>query len=399
MRDQFDTSRAVRRRNHEAQNNFEESVRHPRGSVGRVADQGILDVVGIGAVNLDVIVGAGAVPIGAAAARSRLDRLLAGNPGGVEWGAEVFADEPTVLAALDAVGAASLTATLGGSAFNTVHALARLGRDLRLGYVGVAGRVPVPGLSSLALLDGLGVDRTHVRADPATCGLCFSFAADGERTMITTPGANRGLADLIDTRFDALVGYLAHARVVHVAAPLDDRSPERLLALVGAVRAAGAGTLISVDPGHGWATGPVPAVRALIRASDLVLVNQREFSALSGGGPDDVAAGRLATGSATGRLAIVVKRPDGVLYCRQRPGGVDIDRHMRPPLPPEEIRDPTGAGDVFAAGLLAVLVTDPANLRLGARLGVTLARHSMRYAGTERHPELAALARSVLAAG
>jgi sugar/nucleoside kinase (ribokinase family) len=217
--------------------------------------------------------------------------------------------------------------------------------------------------------------------------------------MITAAGANGGLAELIDTRFDALVGYLAGARVVHMAAPLDDRSPQRLLALVGAVRATGAGTLISVDPGHGWATGPAPAVRDLIRASDLVLVNEREFGALGGAGPAEVTAGRIAAGSVTGRLAIVVKGPDGVLCCRQRPGGVDVDRLTRPRLPPAEIRDPTGAGDVFAAGLLAVLVAEPANLPLGARLGLTLARHSMRYVGTERHPELAALTASILDAG
>jgi sugar/nucleoside kinase (ribokinase family) len=359
------------------------------------SDQGILDVVGVGAVNLDLVVTGDSVPLGAAAARARLEELLA-VPGGVEWGAEVFVDEATVLAAVGAVGAASLTATLGGSAFNTVHALARLGRGLRLGYVGVAGQPPVPGLSSLVLLDGLGVDRSFVRSEPGVCGLCFSFAADGDRTMITTAGANAGLADLIDARFDALVGYLSRARVVHVAAPLDDRSPERLVALLLAVRATGSRALFSVDPGHGWATGAAPAVRDLIRASDLVLVNQREFTALGGSGPDASVAGRIAAGSATGRLAIVVKRPDGVLCCQQSAGGIDLRPVNGTPLPTEEIRDPTGAGDLFAAGLLAGLVVD--DFPAGARLGLALARHSMRYPGTADPGGLAALAGAVLPA-
>ncbi len=350
-----------------------------------------LDVVGIGAVNLDVIVTAAA-----ASARADLELLLAGVPGGLDWGAEVFVAESTVYAAVEAVGAAALTATLGGSAFNTVHALARLGRDLRLGYVGVAGRVPVPGLSSLALLDRLGVDRTHVRTDPATCGLCFSFAAAGERTMITAAGANVGLAGHLAGSFDALVGYLAGARVVHLAAPLDDHSPARLLALVHAVRRANPATLISFDPGHGWSTGPPPAVRDLLAASDLVLVNQREFAALGGDGPDEAVAARLAAGSVSDRLVIAVKRPDGVLCCRPRSDRVRTEWLARPPLPAAEIHDPTGAGDMFAAGLLAVLATDVTKHRLGCRLGIELARHAMRHPGPDRHAALAAITATVL---
>jgi sugar/nucleoside kinase (ribokinase family) len=364
-----------------------------------------LDVVGVGALNLDLIVTAAAVPhdAGAEPVRSRLERLVAGAQplagGALEWGAEVFLDEPTVLAAVEAVGASSLDATLGGSAFNTVFALTQLQRGLRLGYVGVAGRVPVPGLSSLALLARLGVDHRHLPVDRSrSCGLCFSFAADGERTLLTAPGANAGLADLIDARFDALVEYLAGSRVVHLAAPLDDRSPGRLLALVRAVRRAGPGALVSFDPGHGWSTAPAPAVHDLVRASDLVLLNHREFTALGGAGSDDEVARRLVRGSDTGRLTVVVKRPDGVFYCRSQDGAVEIERLPRPPLPAAEIEDPTGAGDVFAAGLLAVLVTDPAGIRLGSLLGIELARHKLRYVGTRRHAELAAVARTFLTA-
>jgi sugar/nucleoside kinase (ribokinase family) len=400
------------------------------------------DVVGIGAVNLDVIVTAAAVGAGSEQVRARLEQLVAGaGAGALEWGAESFVDESTVAAAVEAVGASSLDVTLGGSAFNTVVALATLRRGLRLGYVGVAGQVPVPGLSSLALLARLGVDHEHVRADRTrSCGLCFSFAADGERTLLTSPGANVGLADLIDTRFGALTGYLAAARIVHLAAPLDDRSPARLLDLVRAVRRASPETLLTFDPGHGWSTVPAPAVHELVRASDLVLLNQREFAALGGAG--------LVQQSDTGRLVIIVKRPDGVLCCRLRAGAVELQPLTRPPLPATEIRDPTGAGDMFAAGLLAVLAANPPgdsdgigavdrdraeagdrpgdpdggrpgdsdgigavdrdraeagdrpgdsdSIRLGSLLGIELARHKLRYVGTQRHADLPEIARAFL---
>jgi sugar/nucleoside kinase (ribokinase family) len=359
-----------------------------------------LDIAGVGALNLDVIVTAAAVPDGAGAAgrepvRARLERLA---PGGLEWGAEVLVDEATVYAAVEEAGAAALAAALGGSAFNTVYAITQLGRGLRLGYVGVAGRVPVPGLSSLALLGRLGVDHTHVRAEEdRTCGLCFSFAAGGERTFLTFPGANTGLADLIDARFDALCGYLASARIVHLAAPLDDRSPGRLLALVRAVKQASPGTLVSFDPGHGWSTAPAPAVRGLLRASDLVLLNEREFAALGGAGTPGETAGRLLRPAADGDQTLVVKRPDGVLCCRRRAGAVQVEALTRPPLPAADVVDPTGAGDVFAAGLLTVLAGNPAGVRRGALLGVELARHALRYVGVQRHAELAAVAEAFLA--
>jgi sugar/nucleoside kinase (ribokinase family) len=86
-----------------------------------------------------------------------------------------------------------------------------------------------------------------------------------------------------------------------------------------------------------------------------------------------------------------------VLYCRERDGVVEVQRLTRPPLSAADIRDPTGAGDVFAAGLLAVLASDPADLRLGSRLGIELARHKLRYVGVQRHAELAEVAAAFLA--
>jgi sugar/nucleoside kinase (ribokinase family) len=50
--------------------------------------------------------------------------------------------------------------------------------------------------------------------------------------------------------------------------------------------------------------------------------------------------------------------------------------HRQAMLPAAEIRDPTGAGDVYAAGLLAALATGR-SLSDGVCLGMALARHKL----------------------
>jgi sugar/nucleoside kinase (ribokinase family) len=365
-----------------------------------------LDVVGVGALNLDFIATVAAVPVDteAISVRARLERLLAGSTPPFEWDAETLVDEKTIYAALEEVSTTSLDATLGGSAFNAIFALTQMQLGLRLGYVGVAGRVPIPGLSSLAQFARLGVDHTYVSYDDVkACGICFSLADRGDRTLLTYPGANASMADLIDARFDALVEYLASARVVHVTSLLDARSPERLLSLIRATKEASPSTLLSFDPGHGWSAAPSAAVAGLVRLSDFLLLNHREFKALGEHDDDDAerdVARKLLRRFDNGHTVVIVKRTDGVLACRQRFGGVDaeveVEQFSQTPLPPGEIRDATGAGDIFAAGLLAVLAGDRMQVELGSFLGMQLARHKLQYVGSQGHAELAKITKAFI---
>lgn len=160
----------------------------------------VLDVVGVGALNLDYLATASAVPVGTetTSLRTRLERLVASSTVPFEWGAEIVVDEKTIYAALEEVSTTSLDATLGGSAFNAIFALTQMQLGLRLGYVGVAGRVPIPGLSSLAQFGRLGVDHSYVRYDDTrACGICFSLADRGDRTLLTYPGANASWRTLL----------------------------------------------------------------------------------------------------------------------------------------------------------------------------------------------------------
>jgi sugar/nucleoside kinase (ribokinase family) len=357
------------------------------------------DVVGVGAFNLDCVVDlAGAAALAGtdtASLRSWVAGVCAAAGAPLDWGAEAFVDEPTVLALLDRLAGAAIAWQPGGSAFNTVHALARMRAGLRLGYVGVAGRRPGHGPSGHALLGRLGVDRAFARRDSHRLGgVCLSLVEGWERTMLTHAGANAGLGGLVERRHGELVAYLADARIVHVTSFADADAPQLLAELLRDVKARNPAVLVSTDPGHAWSTTPTPGVERLLATADLLLVTARELTALAGGQgrSDEQLAGALL-GRLGGDATVLLKRADGVTVLGREPGRRSFTRR---PLPSHLVRDPTGAGDVLAAGMLAALARDPAALPAGIALGMRLARRKLRHAGSAGHDGFARIAHRCL---
>ena len=168
-------------------------------------------------------------------------------------------DETTIMKVMDELGASSLDASLGGSAWNTIFALGQMNVGVRLGYIGVVGRVETPGVSFLRQMDLLGIDRQWVHHDLSRpCGLCLSYIDDNDRVLLTHPGANYGMHDYIEANLSRLARYLAAARYVHVTSFLDDRTPRQLLRLLIKAKELNPLLQISFDPGHSH-----PAARLL----------------------------------------------------------------------------------------------------------------------------------------
>lgn len=356
-----------------------------------------LDVVGIGALNLDYIANVSALTPRPASQpwAARIADLFVADDVPFEWGTERSVNEQTIYRALEEANAVSLDAALGGSAFNAIFSLAQMKLGLRLGYVGTAGRVPLPGMSSVQQLDAVGVDHRYVKRDGSRlCGICFSIQEDGDRTLLTHAGANAHMADYLDEAFDELVDYLAGSRIVHVTSFLDDATAYQLHAVLAAVKVASPSTLLSFDPGHVWSSAPTPQIEAIASLSDFLLLNYREFTELCGhvaGEPDEAVADRVLR-RFNAEMTVVVKRVDGVFSFRLDGERVVREFFPQQPLPSEEIEDSTGAGDVFAAGLLAVVASDQLRVELGSLLGMELARHKLRYVGTRGHGGFADIA-------
>ena len=305
---------------------------------------------------------------------------------------------------------AQIRLTGGGQAANTAAWLARCGVPVTL--VATVGDDPA-GRDRVAELAAAGVDCAVRRVPGVPTGTLVVLSGHSDRTMLTDRGAADRLApaDLAaalagrpDLRHLHLSGYLllaegsrAAGRYALAAAagaglttsvdaasaePLRRVGPARFLDWVGGVdlllaNATEAAQLAGLPPPADPATTPpdpaTPATAADTAAAPATATSDPAAVAAAAPDPATLAAATpdpaaLAAAALVDRVAavVVVKLgPAGALWAG--PGGV-----VRQLPPPATVVDPTGAGDAFAAGLLAgwLAGAGPAGaLRAGTRLG------------------------------
>lgn len=222
---------------------------------------------------------------------------------------------------------APITFAPGGSAANTAAWLGWLGAPVT--FVGRIGDDAF-GAEAVAALRRVGVvTRVSIDFERAT-GVCLVLVSpDGERTMVPSAGANSGLA------VEDLVGVISAEDHLHLSgySLLNEASRPAARAALSrtasvSVDAASAAPIRSVGAGEflGW-----------LPAGALLLANADELDALGG---DPVALVERG-------LTVVVK--DGPAGARL----IDADGVRAVPTTPVPVRDSTGAGDAFAAGLLS----------------------------------------------
>jgi sugar/nucleoside kinase (ribokinase family) len=333
------------------------------------------EIVGFGALNVDYIASASRLS-------ERLAEQVTESTARFEWNSEGPVDESVITKAIERLGAASLDASLGGSAWITTYALAQMRIGVPLGYVGVVGRIDTPGLSFLRQMDLLGIDRRWVARRPDTLsGICLSYLEDAERVMLTYPGANFAMADHLRDHGPQIARYLAGARIVHVTSFLDARTPEYMLPVLAEARRLAPRMMVSFDPGYDWATHRSEAINGLLALADLLFVNYREFKALGDYAPgesDEVLAARVLRRCGPGGIVFVTKRYDFVEVFRAAGAGVHTQRfQLERPSHETTVEDATGAGDVFSAAVLASLTSRRLLVELGSFLGLSLARQRL----------------------
>ncbi len=258
-----------------------------------------------------------------------------------------------------------LRASYGGTACNTAAGLAAFGR--RAAFV---GKVADDDLGTLLRAQLAAADVTFVTASLpqpyATASCLILVTPDGQRTGVTHLGACGELgADDLEPRPDGAVG------IVMTEAYLLDR-PRSAAALNRALsfgRLSGAKVALTLADPH--CVGRHRAQLAAIlraRAVDILFANEAEAQALTGAA-DTKAALRLLAPSVP--LCAVTQGAKGSLI--QAGGTV---HHT--PAPEVDVVDATGAGDLFASGVLAGLLAGldvPAAARLGAAAAAEAVSH------------------------
>lgn len=285
---------------------------------------------------------------------------------------------------------------LGGSALNTARALTSVAEDLRVGFASVAGGAAEL-LPADARLDSLptAID-INIRWCQGVTGTCISRVEDGERTLTTynDPSAAEALGD--PSVREEIAGYLARARVVHVTSFFGPQAAGRVAMTLERLRELRPDVTISVDLGHVW-SGAASAKR-IMELADILFFNEAELSRVaptpSANEPEarerERAEHVLADLSPrAGRIVILKKKHDAergtdyvgragaVMYKR---GGASFEV-MREALEPSRVADSTGAGDVFAAGILAAMFSRKVEAEMALRLGFSAARHKMQRGG------------------
>ncbi len=241
----------------------------------------------------------------------------------------------------------------GGSAANTAAWLAAAGAEpLLAGRVGDDER----GRSVRDELQAAGVEAALGFDPELPTGTCIVLVGpDGERTMAPDAGANDALSDA-----DVPDELLAAAGHLHVAGYALLRSGSRPAARAAISRALERGMSVSVDPSSAALLSPKFLDHA--DGAGLLLPNVEEARMLSGEHDPERAARALA---ARFGEVVVTLAAEGALWTDGHES-VHCDA-----VPVDAVVDSTGAGDAFAAGLLAARMDGAAPgeaMAAGARL-------------------------------
>ena len=226
----------------------------------------------------------------------------------------------------------------GGSAANTAKALAWLGIQTAL-----IGRIGLDPWASTALndLSRAGVHLDSLQRDPTVMtGLMYIIVTpDGERTIVGHRGANV-FTDPDEIREEGF----RKARLFLLSGYALLAEPQRSAALWALEMARRHGLTVALDPGMCVSAAAVSEMRARLPTVDILLPNLGEARQLCDvTAPEDCARALLGAGVQV--VALKLGR-DGCLVSSD-------DGLWRMPGFAVETRDSTGAGDSFAAGLIA----------------------------------------------
>jgi len=310
----------------------------------------MLDVIGFGALNLDLIF---QVP-------EQTAGRLRFQPGEEYVGTE---EEAETLLSLLRREAKLLHKSGGGSAANTIVALTRLGYFT--GYVGRVGEDREGDflLQGLQKVDLRGIIRE------GQSGLCITLLLgnSSDRSLVVFPNTNDALT------FDQInMDYINNCRFLHLTSFAGEKPFEAQKRVVAELRPE---VKVSFDPGMLYAERGIEALRPLLERTFIFFPSRQEVELLTGKGWGEGSRELLGYG------------PE-IVVCSLGAKGVHVftrDHDFHVPAVDVQVVDTTGAGDVLVAGFLSGLL-DGRALRECAIFAVRIASRSTTGLGRQAYP-------------
>jgi sugar/nucleoside kinase (ribokinase family) len=266
----------------------------------------------------------------------------------------------------------------GGSAANTLAGMAALGA--RCGFIGQVADDQLGAVFSHDLT-ALGVAFTTpvAGAEPPTARCLILVTPDGQRTMNTFLGASQNLgrgaldaAMIADASILYLEGYLWNA----------DASRSAMAEAIGIAKAAGRKVAFTLSDSfviaaHGDDFRRMTAAGDI----DILFANEAEITTLAGVDDFDAA------------VASVAAQVPLLIATRGEHGAVAVENGVRTEVaaePIDHVVDTTGAGDLFAAGVLSGL-TQGRSMADCLTMGAVAARAIIAQVGPRAQVDLQAL--------
>jgi ribokinase len=294
----------------------------------------MLDVIGLGAVNLDTYI------------------LVSRFPD---------VDDETV--------ALSMLEKPGGSAANTVVGLARLGA--KTGFIGKVGDDSA-GKYLLAEFVHENVDTRGVKIINASSGKVFVVLdKKGDKKMICA-----GIANSLLCPEDIDAEYLKEAKYLHITSLVGRRPFQTTVYAAGEARSLG--VKVCVDPGVIFAEIGMKNMKELLRNTDVFLPSQLELSMITNTQDYKKGAEKLLDYVDT----IVVKLAGNGCYVRSAEDDLEI-----PAFPAKPV-DSTGSGDAFCSGFIYGLLQNKSMRQCGLWGNAAGALSTRRQGAREALPTL-----------
>lgn len=284
------------------------------------------DVLGIGNAIMDVIA---PVP----------DSFLSENA--IEKGAMTLIDEARTVDLHDRMSAhATPQEIAGGSAANTLAGIAMM--NVRAAYIGKVANDDIGTRFAQGMRDsGLYFETAPLVDRDATARSLIAVTPDGERSMNTFLGASVML-----NREDIDRKLIEAARIVYMEGYLFDKDDAKAAFVKAGEIAQAAGRTVALTLSDVFCVDRHrESFKHLIEHHvDILFANEAELLSLYPGLEFDAALNELEK---AGKIACVTRSDKGSIIM------ADGTRHIIPILPVEKVVDTTGAGDQYAAGVLA----------------------------------------------